>query len=159
MIMKRAVLVSMVVVCAAVFLFLGTGVVKAQTSGAVPDQPDNPWVAHYKAGETMISEAQKTVQRCNEQIAAAEKMKKEVQEGKARAQVTGGTKKADPRAGGAADQPAYPYLSMEQAANQMIADAKMTIQRCELQIKQGTKMRDEAAAQLRRMGVSGPWGR
>lgn len=37
--------------------------------------------------------------------------------------------------------------------------AKMTIQRCELQIKQGTKMRDEAAAQLRRMGVSGPWGR
>ena len=163
MIMKRAVLVSMVVLCAAVFLFLGTDVAKAQIGkpqiGSVPDQPMNPWAAHYQAGEQMISVAQKTIQRCNEQIAMAEKMKKQAQEGKARAGVTGGTKLADPRAGGQADQPAYPYVSMEQAADQIIADAKKTIERCELQIKQGKAMQDEAAAQLNKMGVSGPWSR
>lgn len=158
--MKRAVLLSVAVICAAVFLFLASGNVMAQmTSGAVPDMPDNPWVAHYKAGEMMMTEAQKTIQRCNEQIAAAEMMKKQAQEGRAKAEITGGTKRADTRAGGAADQPGYPYLSQEQAADQMIADARMTIQRCELQMKQGAKMRDEAAAQLRAMGVSGPWGR
>ena len=161
--MKRAVLASMVLVCAAVFLFVGAGVVNAQIGkpqvGSVPDQPMNPWAAHYQAGETMISEAQKTIQRCNEQIAAAEKMKKEAQEGKARALTVGGTKRADPRAGGTADQPAYPYLSMEQAADAIIADARKTIERCELQIKQGTAMKDEAAGQLNRMGVSGPWSR
>lgn len=158
--MKRAVVLSMAVVCAAVFIFMGAGVVKAQIrSGEVPDQPDNPWAAHYKAGEVMISEAQRTIQRCNEQIAAAERMKRQAQEGRARAEATGGTKKADPRAGGQADQPPYQWASMEQAADQMIADSRKTIERCELQIKQGTKMRDEAAAQLRRMGVSGPWGR
>ena len=161
--MKRAVLASMVLVCAAVFLFLGAGVVNAQIGksqiGSVPDQPMNPWAAHYQAGETMISEAQKTIQRCNEQIAMAEKMKKQAQEGKARAGVSGGTKLADPRAGGQADQPAYPYVTMEQAADKIIADAKATIARCELQIKQGKSMQDEASAQLNKMGVSGPWSR
>ncbi|MBP1747611.1 MAG: hypothetical protein H6Q52_150 [Deltaproteobacteria bacterium] len=145
--MKRAVVLSMAVVCAAVFIFLGAGTVKAQMS---PDQPDNPWATQYKAGETMVSEAEKTIQRCNEQIAAAEKMKKQAQEGRAKAQAAGGTK---------ADQPPYPWLSMEQAADQMIADARKTIERCELQLKKGTKMRDEAGEQLRKMGVSGPWGR
>ncbi len=148
--MKRAVLLSVAVICAAVFVFFGAGTVKAQMGGAVPDQPDNPWAAYYRAGDVMVSEAQKTIQRCNEQIAAAEKMKRQAQEGRAKAEAAGGTK---------ADQPPYPWLSMEQAADQMIADARKTIERCELQIKQGTKMRDEAGAQLRKMGVSGPWGR
>ncbi len=73
--MKRAVLLSVAVICAAVFVFFGAGTVNAQMGGAVPDQPDNPWAAHYKAGDIMISEAQKTIQRCNEQIALPKEMK------------------------------------------------------------------------------------
>jgi hypothetical protein len=149
--MKRAALLSMAVVCAAVFLFLASGNLMAQVrSGAVPDMPDNPWAEQAIAGETMISEAQQTIDRCNQQIAAAERMKRRAQEGRAKAQVAGGTSRA--AAGGASDQPNYPWLSMEQAADQMIADARRTIDRCELQIKYGQKMKQDALMEMERWG-------
>ncbi len=152
--MKRAVLVSMAILCAVVFLFIGAGPLHAQvSSGQVPDQPDNPWVKQMEAADIMISEAQKTIQRCNEEIAQAERMRKIAQEGRARAEVAGGTKRAAPGAGGQADQPHYPWLSMEQAADKMIADARKTIERCELQIQYGQKLKRDALQEM------GRWGR
>ena len=151
--MKRAVLLSVAVICTAVFVLLGAGTINAQMRpGSVPDQPDNPWAEQAIAGEQMMSDAQKTIQRCTEEIATAEKMKKTAQEGRARAEATGGTYRAEAVAGGQSDQPAYPWLSMEQAADQMIADARKTIERCELQMKYGKKMKEDALQEMERWG-------
>jgi hypothetical protein len=123
---------------------LGASIARAQVAGgAASDQPSYPWNRKAQAADTMISEAQKTIQRCNEQIAKAEEMKKIAQEGRAKAQRTGGT---------SADQPEYPWLSMEQAADQMIMDARHTIARCELQIKLGKQMKIEAENEIKKMG-------
>lgn len=145
--MKRAfVLTMMVAIATAFFLLPGTGIVGAQTSsGGASDQPPAPsaWAVQAQQAEVMISEAEKTIQRCNEQIAQAEAMKKRAQEGRARAQALGGTKD---------DQPEYPWLSMEKAANMMIADARQTIERCELQIKTGKALKVEAENELKKLG-------
>ncbi|MHB8109127.1 MAG: hypothetical protein ACYDHW_03730 [Syntrophorhabdaceae bacterium] len=155
--MKRAFWLSVVVLFAAVLFFPGVSIVNAQRpqgaieSGSVPDQPDNPWSIKAKAADIMISEAQKTIQRCNEQIARAEELKKMAQEGRTRTQVAGGTRTVTP-GGGQADQPNYPWLSMEQAADQIIADARRTIESCELQIKHGQQMKIEAIQEMKRWG-------
>lgn len=150
--MKRAFGLTMVVAITTVFLLLlGTGTVGAQGArqdvgrGGASDQPPAPsaWAVQAQQADVMISEAQKTIQRCNEQIAQAEAMKKRAQEGRARAQALGGTKD---------DQPEYPWLSMEKAADMMIADARQTIERCELQIKTGKALKVEAENELKKLG-------
>lgn len=144
--MKRAFMLTMMVAIAMVFLLsLGTSTVRAQAaSGGAQDQPAAPsWRAQAEAADLMISEAQRTIQLCNEQIAKAQAMKKRAQEGRAQAQATGGTK---------GDQPEYPWLSMEKAADQMIADAMKTIERCELQIKTGKALKVEAENELKKLG-------
>lgn len=156
--MKRVFWLSVIVLFAAVLFYPGVNIVNAQRSqgaipsGSVPDQPDNPWGIKAKAADMMISEAEKTKQRCNEEIARAEELRRMAREGRARSEVAGGTRAADPRSGGASDQPNYPWLSMEQAADQMEADARKTIARCDLQIKQGRQMKKEALQEMDRWG-------
>ncbi len=143
---KAFVLTMMVAIATVFFLLPGTGIVGAQTgSGGASDQPPAPsaWAVQAQQADVMISEAQKTIQRCNEEIAQAEAMKKRAQEGRARAQALGGTKE---------DQPQYPWLSMEKAADKMIADARQTIERCELQIKTGKALKVEAENELKKLG-------
>lgn len=157
--MKRVFLLSVIILFATILFSPGLSQVNAQRtegaipSGSVPDQPDNPWGIQAKAADMMISEAEKTIQRCNEEIARAEELRRMAREGRARTEVAGGTRSAAPRSGGASDQPNYPWLSMEQAADHMEADARATIARCELQIKQGRQMKKEALQEM------GRWGR
>ncbi len=144
--MKRAFVLTMMVAIAMVFLLsLGTSTVRAQAaSGGAQDQPAAPaWRAQAEAADLMISEAQKTIQRCNEQIAKAQEMKKRAQEGRAQARAAGGTK---------GDQPEYPWISMEKAADQMIADSMKMIERCELEIKTGKALKVEAENELKKLG-------
>ena len=144
--MKRTFALSIVVAVMMVFLLSpGASNVRAQTSsGGAQDQPAAPaWRAQAEAADLMISEAEKTIKRCNEQIAQAQAMKKAAQEGRVKAQAAGGTK---------GDQPEYPWLSMEKAADQMIADSLKTIERCDLQIKKGRALRTEAENELKKLG-------
>jgi hypothetical protein len=144
--MKRGVLLALVVAIATVFLLsLGAGTVRAQAgSGGAQDQPAAPaWRAQMEAADIMISEAEKTIKRCNEEIARAQEMKRIAQEGMAKAAAAGGTKE---------DRPAYPWVTMDKAADKMIADALQTIERCELQIKTGRALRTEAENELKKIG-------
>lgn len=144
--MKRAVLLTVLVAIATVFLLsLGTGTVRGQAgAGGAQDQPAAPaWRAQMEAADIMISEAEKTIKRCNEEIARAQEMKKAAQEGQARAMAAGGT---------STDRPQYPWVTMEKAADKMIADALKTIERCELQIKTGRALRTEAENELKKLG-------
>ena len=143
--MKRGVLLALVVAIATVFLLsLGTGTVRAQAGSGAQDQPAAPaWRAQMQAADLLISEAEKTIKRCNEEIARAQEMKRIAQEGMAKATAAGGTKE---------DRPAYPWVTMDKAADKMIADALQTIERCELQIKTGRALRTEAENELKKIG-------
>jgi hypothetical protein len=148
--MKRVFAMAMVVAIFTVFLVaLDAGTVRGQekdlTRGGAQDQPAAPsgWQVQADQAKQMISEAQRMIQLCNEQIARAEAMKKQAQEGRARAQRLGGTRQ---------DQPEYPWINMEKMADQQIADAKATIERCELQIKTGKVMQEGAENEIKKMG-------
>ncbi len=144
--MKKAVLLTVVVAIATVFLLSqGAGTVQAQAGGGLAqDQPPAPaWRSQMEAADLMISEAEKTKKRCEEEIARAQEMKKRAQEGRAKAMAAGGT---------AGDQPQYPWVTMEKAADKMIADALKTIERCELQIKTGKALKIEAENELKKLG-------
>lgn len=144
--MKKTIVLTVLVAIATVFLLsLGAGTVKAQAGGGgAQDQPPAPaWRAQMEAADLMISEAEKTKKRCEEEIARAQEMKKRAQEGRAKAMAAGGT---------ATDRPQYPWVTMEQAADKMIADALKTIERCDLQIKKGQALRTEAENELKKLG-------